>query len=134
TAVVAHRHAWFAEKVTSLLEGQGVTVVECTDNGADALGAIVTEQPDVVLVGDRLEMMTGQTLLSETHLFAPSTLRAMQANNQQQASDWGAAAHAVFLRHHPPSEVADSLVRLCNRAGLCASGLSALDRDCCRVG
>lgn len=88
TAVVAHRHAWFAEKVTGLLEAQGVTVVECTDNGADALGAIVAEQPDVVLVGERLEMMTGQTLLSETHVFAPCTLRTVQADNQRQAGDW----------------------------------------------
>lgn len=114
TAVIAHHHAWFVKKVSGLLEEQGVTVVACTDNGADALGAIVAEQPDVVLVGDHLEMMTGEALLSEARLFAPHTLRTAQVSDPQQAQGWEeGAASAVFLRHHPPCDVADSLVELC---------------------
>ena len=113
TAVIAHSHSWFAQRITALLEEQGVTVVARTDNGSDALGAIVTEQPDCVLVGEHLEMMTGEALLLEARLFAPHTLRTAQVSDQRQAEGWEAAASAVFLGHHPPCDVADALVELC---------------------
>lgn len=111
TAVIAHRHGWFAEKVAQLLEPRGVVVVECTDNGAGALGAVVTEQPDLVLAGDRLAMMTGEALLAETRLFAPGTLRTVQAADRQPDA-LRAGADAVFLRHQPPGDVAEALLSL----------------------
>ena len=89
-----------------------MSVLVCTDNGAEALGAIVTEQPDLVLVGDPLAMMSGRTLLAEAALYSPSSLLAAQAPDQDQADALGDAADAVFLRCHPPAVVADSLVQL----------------------
>jgi CheY-like chemotaxis protein len=112
TAVVAHRDTWFVDKVALLLEDRGVTVLACTDNGAEALGVVVAEQPDVLLLSARLAMMPGRLLLTETHLFAPGTLRAVQASDQQQEDQLRATSEAVFLRHHPPSVVADALVAL----------------------
>jgi CheY-like chemotaxis protein len=112
TAVIAHRHVWFVDKVALLLGERGIAVVACTDNGAEALGAVVAEQPDIVLVGDRLAMMSGHVLLAETRRFAPSALRSVQASDQQQADALQDAADAVFLRHHPPAVVADALVAL----------------------
>lgn len=112
TAVVAHRHAWFVEKVALLLDDRGVTVVGCTDNGAEALGVVVAEQPDLVLAGDRLAMMTGAALLADTRLFAPWTLRAAQAEDGQQSDALRDVAHTVFLRHQPPAVVVDALVAL----------------------
>ena len=113
TAVVAHRHEWFAHRVTLLLEGQGVAVVMCTDNGAEALGAVVAEQPDILLAGDRLAMMPGDRLLADARLFAPFTHRALQTSNPQQAGAWREEADSVFLRHHTPGHVADALGALC---------------------
>lgn len=109
TAVLAHRHAWFADRLTLFLGARGVTVVECTDNGPDALGVVVAEQPDVVITGGCLAMMTGDELLAEVRLFAPSTLRAAQVSDEQQAV---ASADVVFLSQQPPADVADALAAL----------------------
>lgn len=83
TGVIAHRHAWFAEKLAVLLGARGVTIVACTDNGADALGAVVAEQPDVVLTSDRLAMISCDALLEQTRLFAPLALRVVQGCDGQ---------------------------------------------------
>jgi hypothetical protein len=112
TAVIAHGHAWFADKLAGLLEAQGVTVLGCTGNGAEALGATVADQPDVVLVGERLAMLSGSDLLRETRLYARRTLRAVQVADEQRADAVQGAADLVFLRHHPPADVADTLAAL----------------------
>lgn len=112
TAVVAHRHTWFVHKLSLLLDGQGVTVLAGTDNGAEALGAVVAEQPDIVLVGGRLAMMHGRSLLAESRLYAPGALLAAQASDPQEGETLRAAADTVFLRHHTPAVIADALVDL----------------------
>lgn len=111
TAVIAHRHAWFVDRLALLLGGYGVTVLECTDNGAEALGAVVVEQPDVLLVGDRLEMMPGHALLAQARLHAGHTLLAAQATDQEQAL-YESVADAVFLRPHSPGHIADTLMAM----------------------
>lgn len=117
TVIIAHRHARFVQNVTAALMAHGVTVLVSTDNGPDALGAVVAEQPDVVLVGDQLAMMTGDDLLAETRLFAPLTVRAVQVNGQQQPDVRAAEVDALFLPHHPPGDVADTIVALCRPSG-----------------
>lgn len=113
SVVIVHRHAWWADKVASHLAARRVSVVECTDNGADALGAVIAEQPDIVLAGDRFEMMTVDMLLAEIRLFAPSALCALQAGDQRQARALQARVDAVFQRNdHLPGDVADALITL----------------------
>lgn len=112
TAVIAHRHEWFANNLALLLGEGGVTVLVCTDNGAEALGAIVAEQPDVVLAGDRLAMMPTHTLLADARLYAPSALLTVQASDQHQADALRIAADVVYLRSHPPSHIAVDLISL----------------------
>jgi CheY-like chemotaxis protein len=85
------------------------------ENGAEALGVVVAEQPDVLLTGDRLAMMTGWDLLAQARLYAPGTVLAVQASDEQQADSHAALADAVFLRHVPPAVVADVLLaRTCS--------------------
>lgn len=112
TAVIAHRHAWFTGKVALVLEARGVTVLACTDNGADALDAVLAEQPDIVLAGDHLAGMNGQVLLDEVRRLAPGTLRTIQAAGPQQADALRVGVDAVFLSYQPPGDVADTLVGL----------------------
>lgn len=112
TGVIAHRHAWFAEKVAVLLRERGMTIVACTDNGADALGVVVAEQPDIVLTSDRLAMISCDVLLEQTRLFAPMTLRVVQASDGQAAEALNMTAEAVFLRQDTPAHVADAIVTL----------------------
>ena len=114
TAVVAHRHAWLVDKLVLLLGERGVTVLGSTDNAADALGAVVAEQPDIVLVGDRLAMMPVDVLLADVKRFAPDTLLAVAASDPHRAGAWRDQVDAVFLRHQPPSVVADALCALCS--------------------
>lgn len=109
TAVVAHRHAWFADRLALLLGGHGVTVLVTTDNAADALGAVVAEQPDIVLVGDSLAMLPVGVLLADVRLFAPDALLAVAASDSQRAHALRDRADAVFLRHQTPGDVADTL-------------------------
>lgn len=116
TAVVAHRQKWFVDKLALLLGGHGVTVLVGTDNGAEALGAVVAEQPDIVLVGSSLAMMHGWALLAQSRLYAPGALLVAQACDAQEAAQMRAAADSVFLRHHPPAVVAESLAALHQRA------------------
>ena len=112
TGVIAHRHAWFAEKVAVQLVARGVTIVGCTDNGAEALGAVVAEQPDIVLTSDRLAMISCDALLEQTRLFAPLALRTVQASDGHQAAALKTTVDAIFLRQDPPAHVADVLMAL----------------------
>lgn len=112
TAVIAHRHAWFADKLARQLADREIAVLVSTDNGAEALGAIVAEQPDIVLTGDRLAMISGQVLLEQTRVYAPGTLVAAHVSDPDHADVLQAVADAVFLRQHPPAVVADALLAL----------------------
>ncbi|MDP9376967.1 MAG: hypothetical protein M3P40_05255 [Actinomycetota bacterium] len=59
TVVIAHRNEWFVGKVADAVRNGGHTVLPHIANGADAVGFVTAEQPDLVLVEDRLEMMSG---------------------------------------------------------------------------
>ena len=113
TAVVAHRHPWYADEVARLLKERGVTVVGCTDNGADALGVIVAEQPDIVLIGDRLAMMTGEVLLQEARVVAPCSRQVIQTSSEQAAERLREQVASVFFGNRPASQVADTLASFC---------------------
>ena len=111
--VVAHRDDWLARRLEQTLEDHGVRVVARTDNGADAVGLVVAEQPDLVLVEDTLAMLPGVEVVREVRQFSPDTLVAAQAahgGRVGQLLDAGAAT--VFTRQVPPHEVARSLLRL----------------------
>lgn len=115
TAVIAHRHSWFSEKAARALGDRGVEVVACTDNAADALGAVVAEQPDLVLAGSHLAMMTGAELLTQTRQFAAAALCAAQLADDGRTTLPPGCADAVFLANQPPVDVADALLRLLDR-------------------
>jgi CheY-like chemotaxis protein len=110
-AVVAHRNDWLVRTVVRALEDHGVQVVARTDNGADAVGLVVAEQPDVVLVEDTLAMLTGQEVIREVRRFSPDTVAvAHTAYGDQVGRLLDAGASAVLTRSIPPSEVARSLL------------------------
>ncbi len=112
-AVVTHRHAWFVDKVALLLAEQGVTVLACTDNGAEALGAVVAEQPDVLLVEDALPQVTGMQILAAKRRYAPRTMTAIQVPYEDGLiAAFDAGAVAVFTRRIPPADISGELARL----------------------
>ncbi len=127
-AVVAHRHVWFADKLSQGLEAGGVDVIGASDNGAEALGVVVAEQPDLLVLGDALVMLTAVVLLREVALFAPATLRAVQVSNSNGVGLMlDAGAQSVFTQQLPPQETADHLLALLELghdrpAGACSEG------------
>jgi CheY-like chemotaxis protein len=112
-AVVAHRQEWFVNQTTAALREHGITAVAATDNGADALGFVVAEQPDLLLVEDKLVMLSGIELVAEAAIFAPHTIVAAQVrNNDDVASMLDAGARLAFARQVPPADMAKALAEM----------------------
>jgi len=115
-AVIAHRHAWFSSKLTGALHAGGVTVVADLDNGADALGIVIAEQPDLLLVEDKLPMVSGPELFRAVARWAPRTIVAVQvAEDRQVGRCLDAGAACVFTRRMPPADIATQLVEALTR-------------------
>src|SRR4051812_8625074 len=109
-AMVVHRNEWFKDKVITGLTDNGIHVVARLENGADAVGVAVAEQPDLILVEDKLPMISGQEVIQQVKQFAPRTIITAQAEN-----DWDiaplleAGATTAFTRRVPPADVAHDL-------------------------
>lgn len=115
-AVLAHRNAWFRDKVRDTLLGAGVDVVVLLDNGADAIGVCVAEQPDLLLVEDKLAMAHGVQVVREVLQHAPRTIAVAQVSYEDEVPELLAAgARTAFPRRVPPVEVGRELAALVGR-------------------
>jgi CheY-like chemotaxis protein len=111
--VLAHRNDWFVRTLTGALAGHGVLVVASTDNGAEAVGLSIAEQPDLILVQDTLLMLPGNEVIAEVRRFSPDTLVVAQAGHGDRVEQLlNAGASTVILRQAPPRDLALSLLRL----------------------
>ena len=111
--VLAHRSEWFLRQVAECVEEHGVRVVARLDNGADVVGVLVAEQPDLVLVEDALAMARGDVVVREARAWSASTLVGVQAAGEDRfGSLLDAGAAAVFSRRTPPRDVATSMLAL----------------------
>lgn len=109
-ALLVHRNGWLRGKVAERLRDHGIEVVE-VDDGADAIGVLVVEQPDLLLVEDRLPTLSGRQVLRSASRHAPRTVTAAQLLDETDAKDFLAAgASAVFTRRVPPPELADQFL------------------------
>jgi CheY-like chemotaxis protein len=111
-AVLAHRNAWLRDSVAARLEEHGVAVVGVFDDGADAVGTVVVEQPDLVLVEDRLPTLSGIDVVRRVRRFAPQAVVGVQCldgDGIRALADAG--AQAVFTRRVTPLDIADQLLR-----------------------
>lgn len=111
--VIAHRNEWFTGKLEGLLTEQGVRVAARLDNGADAIGAALCEQPELVLVEDKLAMVPGEDVVREIRRYCPTTVIAAHVDySDRVGSLLEAGASAVYTRQVPPSDVAEALLEL----------------------
>lgn len=116
-AVLAHRNAWLRDRVAQRLEERGVAVVGSFADGAEAAGTIVVEQPDLVLVEDRLPTLSGVEVVRRVRTFAPEAVVGAQCLDGDGVRPLvEAGAQAVFTRRIPPLDIADQLVE-CLGAG-----------------
>jgi CheY-like chemotaxis protein len=112
-AIVVHRNSWFMEKVCAELETRHIQVLARLTNGAEAVGAVVAEQPDLLLVEDSLPMLTGEDVVREVRAFAPDTRIGVHvAYDNHVAAMLQAGADCAYSRRVPPGEVAQGLADL----------------------
>lgn len=110
-AVVAHRNAWMREKVTTLLVAGGVDVVGVFDDGADAAGTVVAEQPELVMLEDRLPTLSGIDVVRRVRDYSPLSVVGAQALDSEGVAPLvDAGAHAVFTRRIPAADMVDQLL------------------------
>ena len=111
TVVLVHRNEWFAGKVSEALAEGGCVVLPRLENGADALGLVVAEQPDLVLVEDKIPMVPAARLIQDIRKLCPDTLVAAHVSYGDDVGPMlEAGAAQVFTRQVPPAEVASALL------------------------
>ncbi len=111
--VIAHRNEWFVGKVTRVLRDSGVLVVAQVDNGADAVGIAVAEQPDLLVVEDTLAMVPGEQVVREVRSYCPQTAVAAQvAYGDRVRALLQAGAGTVFTRQVPPLDAVRGMLDL----------------------
>jgi CheY-like chemotaxis protein len=115
-AVVVHRQDWMREKLTVGLMHEGVAVIAEADDGADALGISIAEQPDLVVLEDRLPSFPAVDVILSLREFAPRTVLAAQVESDNSVGPLlEAGAVAVFNRRVAPGELCCQLVDLLRR-------------------
>ena len=115
--VIAHRNQWFVGKLVHALQEHGVRVVAQVDNGADAVGIAVAEQPDLLVVEDTLAMVPGEQVVREVRSYCPGTLVAAQvAHGDRVGPLLHAGASAVFTRQVAPLDAVDQMLELLRAA------------------
>jgi hypothetical protein len=105
-AVVVHRDEWMRKRITAELAQLGVQVIGEGEDGAIAVAMAVVEQPELLVIEDRLPWVTPLEVVSEVHRFAPRTVVAVQLEDTSDAAgllDAGAAAVVGRMTH--PAEL-----------------------------
>ncbi len=117
SVVLAHRSPWTLDRLTAGLADLGVDVVGRVSDGAEAVGAAVTEQPDLVLVESVLPRLSGLDVIREVRAYCPSTLVAAQVDSDEAVgAALDAGARAAYARKVPPAELAQALHHLVTSA------------------
>lgn len=107
-AVVVHRNDWMRSRLAREFEDLGVAVIGEGDDGAVAVALAVVEQPDLLLLEDRLPWVTPVEVVEDVHRFAPHTVIAVQMEDSGQAFEMlEAGASAVFSRSVRPSQLCE---------------------------
>lgn len=111
--VLAHSKAWFSRSLAALLEDRALDVVGQVDNGAEAVGLVAAEQPDLVLVEERLAMLPGEDVVRALREYCPQTLVVAQASSSARVGVLlEAGAQTVLGGQVRPDEAADRLLGL----------------------
>lgn len=115
--VVVHRREWLRGKLVAELTRLGLSVVAQLDDGADAVGVAVAEQPDLLFVEDPLPSMTALEVIAAVQEFCVRTRIAVQVEAQSQVPQVLSAGAAVaFTRRTPPVDMARDLAELVRTA------------------
>lgn len=113
TVVLVHRNEWFVGRLSEALRAGGCVVLSDVVNGVDAVGVVVAEQPDLVLIEGRVAMLPGEQVIRQIRSLCPTTIIAAQVGYSDSVGAMlDAGASTVFTRQVPPAEVAAALLSL----------------------
>lgn len=116
-AVLVHRREWVRDTVAGRLAEHGVVVVAELDNGADAIGVAVVEQPDLMLVEDALPMVGGVEVIRAVRSYCAATRIAAHVEGEGTVPALLAAgAQKVFTRRTSPADIGRQLAALVTTA------------------
>jgi CheY-like chemotaxis protein len=107
-AVVVHRSSWMRARIAEQFASIGIQVVGEGDDGAVAVAMAVVEQPELLLLEDRLPWVMPVEVVEEVHRYAPHTVVAVQMEDSGEAAQMlEAGATAVFSRSIRPAELCE---------------------------
>lgn len=110
-AVVAHRSGWVRARLVEEFATLGVRVVGACDDGAEALALAVVEQPELLLLEDKLPWLATLAVVEGARDLAPHTAVAVQIEDAGEAESMlGAGAAAVFSRAVRPDQLCECCV------------------------
>lgn len=116
-AVLAVRHEWFRTMMGAALVKRGIDVIAQPENGAEALGIVIAEQPDLLLAQDKLAMLSGVELITLVRQCSPVTLSVGQVSYIDEIESMiDAGAVTACTRRTAPDDVADQMVGLLDPA------------------
>lgn len=106
--VLVQAHDEARRRLARALERSGATVLLAGTNGAEAVGISVAEQPDLVLVGARVQMMASEDVVRDVRRFAPRAAVVMQVtDDRQRAGALDAGATTTLPDLSPAASSAD---------------------------
>jgi CheY-like chemotaxis protein len=112
-ALLVHRSEWLRERVAARFAEIDVRVIAEVDDGADGLGIAIAEQPDIVLVEDRLPSLPAVEVVAALREFVTGAVVAVQVEHEEDEGPLiDAGADAVFSRRVPPAALADDIRNL----------------------
>jgi hypothetical protein len=94
------------------LEDHGLSVVACVVNGADAVGITLVEQPDAVVVGERLDMLRVEEVVHDVRRYSPETRIVALAPHERAHACAAAGATVVLDGDVPTADLVGHLVRV----------------------
>lgn len=117
SAVIVHRDEWMRGRLAGLLTSAGVTVVGTAADGAEGLAYAVFEQPELVVLEDRLPWVTSLELVRAVRLFAPDAHLVVQSEDSLLGDACvEAGADAAYGRRVPLTELRDLCLNLLEAA------------------
>jgi CheY-like chemotaxis protein len=111
-AVVAHRSDWVRDRIAEALGRHEIRVVARLDNGADAVGVTVAEQPDLLIVEDRLPSFSGLQVMHRVRELSAALVVVQVLGTEQIGEFLDAGADAVSIFGTPPTDVARQAAEL----------------------
>jgi CheY-like chemotaxis protein len=110
--VVAHRQAWFRDRLRARFDEQDAAVLASVDDGAEAVAVTICDQPDLLVIEELLPSITGLEVLKRVRQYSPKTKVAVQmVTNASTDPLLEAGATLVASRRIAPAVMADELLQ-----------------------